>query len=499
MKKIYMLLFVLATLMLTIPSCDLEKYPYSDIEQSQSIKSLQDAKSLNNGLYAFLRNCSYGIFMYTTDVQADLLNASLDYGNRNGQPHQWTSFLSEDYTIRDSWFAYYQALSNVNNFLENAPKVGLADDKEKATMDQYLGEAYLMRAYYFHQLVQRWAKDYEPSTAKTDPGIPVVLSLNIYALPSRSSVEDTYTQIQADLSKAKQLLANVKGEAMSIRLTIDCAIALEARVKLCMHDWTGAKNAADALINGANYPLINSESEFKDMWGKDRGSEIIMHAFASTPDELGRANEIYLGFDVESGKYSPDFIPQKWVVDLFADNDIRKNAYLEKKPIRIQGLDYPELYLVNKYPGNPKLFATAGVTNYQHMPILFRIAEMYLISAEAAAQVPSTEAAALATLNTLRTNRGLSKLENLSSDDLKNAIQVERTRELLCEGSRLDDLKRWKKGFKRQTPQNDVIIVNGVDYDKKEVQANDNKFVWGLPKNDIATNPNLANSQNPGW
>ncbi len=124
---------------------------------------------------------------------------------------------------------------------------------------------------------------------------------------------------------------------------------------------------------------------------------------------------------------------------------------------------------------------------------------MYLISAEAAAQVPGSEGAALATLNQLRTARGLTALTGLTGTALTNAIREERTRELMFEGFRLDDLKRWKLPFTRKTPQDMNIIITGDDYNLKNVAAGDNKFVWGIPTNDITTNPNLAKEQNPGW
>lgn len=80
-----------------------------------------------------------------------------------------------------------------------------------------------------------------------------------------------------------------------------------------------------------------------------------------------------------------------------------------------------------------------------------------------------------------------------------NEIRNERTRELLCEGFRLDDLRRWNLGFTRKTPQN-LNLINvtpSADYHQKTVQAGDLKFTWGLPANDLTTNPNLV--QNQGW
>ena len=102
-------------------------------------------------------------------------------------------------------------------------------------------------------------------------------------------------------------------------------------------------------------------------------------------------------------------------------------------------------------------------------------------------------------LNDLRVARGLSVLENISGDALMNAVKEERTREMLAEGNRLDDLKRWHLGFTRSEPQNMDLILGGSNTFEKTVSADDNKFVWGIPTNDITTNPNIKDQQNPGW
>ena len=224
--------------------------------------------------------------------------------------------------------------------------------------------------------------------------------------------------------------------------------------------------------------------------------KLFFQMFLDKPNELANTNSIYLGYNAALNKYAPDFVPQKWVIDLYDAADIRKAVYLEKKAVIIQGTDYPGIYCINKYPGNPALF-TAATTNYQQKPKVFRIAEMYLISAEAAAQTPATEAAALNTLNQLRVKRGIAPLTGLTGTALMNAIKEERTREMLCEGTRLDDLKRWKMGFSRSTPQNINLINTGADFDQKTVPAGDNKFVWGIPTNDVTTNSNIV--QNIGW
>lgn len=498
MKRLIKLILGSALIIINAVSCELDRYPFDQIEQSQAFKTVDDATSLRNGLYSGLRGRLDGIFMFSTDVQADMLNATLDFGNRNGFPHRWNGFLADDYTIRDIWRGYYNELVNINNLINNIEMIEAADASEQEILDTYLGEAYLLRAFCYHQLILRFAKDYEPSSAATDPGVPLVLEFDVTLLPERASVENVYQQVLSDISKAKTYLASVEGYPDAGELTYDAALALEARVRLCMHDFAGATTAANSLINSGSYPLITTVSGLKAMWRDDTGTEVIFQYPLSAPNELANTNNIYLRYQAGLNKFAPDFVPQQWVVDMYEDTDIRKEVYLERKLVIIQGIDYPDIWLINKFPGNPDLF-TGATTNHQQKPKVFRIAEMYLVSAEAAAQTPAGEGAALSTLNQLRVARGLLPLSGLSGSDLIDAIREERTRELICEGMRLDDLKRWHLGFSRSTPQNINLIETGPDYDQKTVAADNDKFVWGIPANDITTNPNIAGQQNPGW
>jgi len=233
------------------------------------------------------------------------------------------------------------------------------------------------------------------------------------------------------------------------------------------------------------------------MWKTDATTETIMQCFVSKPNELPNTNSIYLGLVAATGKFTPDFVPSQWVVDKFDVTDLRKAAYFERKLLTIQGVDYPNIWLVNKYPGNPALFTTA-VTNYAHTPKVFRVAELYLISAEANARAgAATEPAALIRLNNIRTARGLPALVGLTGTPLIDAIKYKRLRELAFEGVRLWDLKRWNEGFTRSAPQNLNLINVGSNYNTLSIPAGDNKFTWGIPTRDLTTNPNLV--QNPGW
>jgi hypothetical protein len=184
---------------------------------------------------------------------------------------------------------------------------------------------------------------------------------------------------------------------------------------------------------------------------------------------------------------------------MYDNADIRKSVYFEQKTTYFQGVDVPNIWLVNKYQGNPTLF-TAATTNYQHAPKIFRIAEMYLIAAEAAAkQGGANEVAALTHLNTLRVARGLTAIVGITGTSLMNEIKNERFRELAFEGFRLWDLKRWNEGFTRRAPQNTNILQTGASFISLSIAANDPKFTWAIPVRDITTNPSLEGQQNPGY
>ena len=111
---------------------------------------------------------------------------------------------------------------------------------------------------------------------------------------------------------------------------------------------------------------------------------------------------------------------------------------------------------------------------------------MYLIAAEAA--VRSGDDAATP-LNTLREHRGLPALATVTLDDVK----AERYRELMMEGMRLTDLKRWGDGISSRKPQTGKIgtgesfglIESGSMFENLSVTSDDYRFVWPVPSNEI--------------
>jgi len=456
MKKILNKNLIAFASILTLASCEkrLDLYPYNSIELSQSFQTIKDATTWNNGLYADLRGRVYGSYNISQDVQADQLNATLDFGNRNGNPHRWgSSFLADDGALSGAWGGYYGAIRNVNITIAGYDKIKTNNATELATLNKCRGDAFLARAYYYSELILRFAKAYDPATAANDLGVPLVLEYDLEARPARATVKQVYDQILSDITRAKTNLANTPGLAGSNRFNIDVAVALEARVRLYMQDWAGAMAAANTLITGNKYPLLNSVANLDRMWTNDLATEVIFNCAVVRQTEPANTNAV--------------------------------------------GINYPNMWVVNKFPGNPALF-TGTFTNYQQAPKVFRFAEQILIFAEAANRLGgANDALALNALNTLRVARGLSPRTGISGATLTAEIRDERTRELAFEGFRLFDLKRWGLGFTRGTPQNLGAINVGSNYNTINISASDPQFVWGIPTYDLNINTNLV--QNPGW
>lgn len=495
LKSIYI---AAGLLMLSIASCKkstLDKFPTSSVELDQSLQSVRDAKLWNTGLYALLRGRFYGIYQYNQDIQGDQLNATVDFGNRNGFPHRWEGFEATEVNLNTIWTFYYRAITNANIMLDGFEKITPATPAETAELDRYKGDAYAVRAYYYHELVLRHAKPYDAGTAATESGVPLVLKYDVFELPARASVKAVYDQILADLAQAKAKLAGVTGAQGSTRFTIDAVNALEARVRLHMQDWAGAKAAADAVIATNKYPLYTTGAGIQSYWHTDAKQEDIMQLFvANTTEQANTNGAIYLGFRTNDNLFRPDFVPSLWVMAKYPAGDLRAPVYFATKPVTFT-TGNGNLVLVNKFPGNPTLF-TATTTNYQHAPKFLRIAEMYLISAEAGAR-GTGDADGLVKLNALRVARGLPALAGLADEALFAEVKEERFRELAFEGFRLWDLKRWNEGFTRSAPQNTNFLTVGTGYTTLSIAAGHPKFAWGIPSNDVTVNPNIK--QNPGW
>lgn len=476
-------------------SCDLEREPKRDLSQNSALLTYTDAKAWEAGLLGRLRAAQGGIYTLAQDVQADELTATSEYGNAYGAFADWTQFYAAQYDTRDVYARMYTTIKNANFMIEKIPALSGLSATELAGVNVILGEAYFTRAYCYLELAKRYAKAYSATTAATDLCVPLLLKYDMAAKPSRATNQEVYTQILADLTLAETLLAGVAGSANASVLTVDAVKAVKARTQLYMADYSAAYTTANGLISSATYPLMAASSDnMKDMWQNDGAglSESIFLPLVSFPSEANTGTNEYLMPNPAKTVFAPRYIPTKTIYDLYDVADTRKTVYfLTGETASLSGIDYTDLVLVNKLRGNPSLAATSHTTwgkvpDGRMRPKLLRIAEQYLIAAEAAYHNGGD---ALTPLNALRQSRGLSALATtVTGQALLQEIQNERQRELAFEGFRLFDLKRWGRDVVRNNPQTSTA---GTPYIQSlavvTYPSTDYHFVWPIPYQDVQT------------
>ena len=490
MNKIFNLLIVAGTLSFFLPGCSLDQYPQNLIVTDQAFQTMADAAKQRNALYSLLRARHYGYFAHTSDIMGDMFNATLDFGNRLGQVHIISDDLPDNYEVRDIWQNCYSAIAQVNNFIGKIVEVTPEAAGDEALLANYMAEAHYVRAYLYYILIKFFGVDYEPATAASKPGVPIVTVYNVNEKPARASVAEVYDFIKKEITEAEKL--TVTGVAKSERITIDAVKALKAKIQLLTHDFSGAAATAQGLINSGKYPLVTTLDALRATWVNDNSTEDILLMFSSNTENAGLTLSIYSSYNASTQRYTPDFVPTQATVDLYAEEDLRRSVFLSNPATDIvrsasAGREFEGVLLLKKFPGNPALFSSVN-TNYLHKPKVARIAEQYLIAAEALGT-----SGGLTYLNALRTARGLAPLSAWSDAELRN----EWAREMIGEGFRIECLKRWNIGFNGRPPQNTGLVMGPNDnfYALRSCPAGYYRFTLPIPLNDLRTNPNMKQTE----
>ena len=496
MKKILYTLIGITGL--SLASCDMDKYPYDKIPTDEALQTVSDFKNFRNGFYEYTQVLFTGDYVIQPEVQADGLNAVIDFTNTYGAWYRWQHTAESG----GQWSGFYALISNCNLVLEKGVSLmHTFSDADQITLKHYLGEAYFMRALAYEELAIRFCKPYNASTAANDWGIPLVTkyapSSDASTFPSRAKLDKTYKFIISDLDSAAKYITT-PGTQNSGYLTEDAVAALKARVALQMKDYTAAINAAKPLVDGDKYPLVTTAVAMKDMWTNDKSTEVIFQPVFKA-GQLGSATgTVLIDKSGSNTKLNPDFLPTETVLNLYDNKDIRFATYFKPGSITFSS-GTATLYYCNKYPGNPAY--CTGNTQFVNAPKIFRVAEMYLILAEAYKE-SNDETNALIYLNALRSKRIADYVnQTYTGNVLTDEIRKERQREFYMEGYRLWDLKRYGIGLSGRTPQDGTYVyLNGNDNTTNiSKEATDFRFVWPIPSHEINANPQIKNQQNEGY
>lgn len=391
------ILFILSLIFL-LSSCagTLDQYSHTAIPPDAVVEG--DLPAVRTGMYNRVQEAP-GTLTY---VIFDFVGG--DINQKEYTPIQLIDAqLKSGSTMSGEWNGFYSALYQVNNTMYVANR--LPGSPIQKTV---LGEAHYFRAFIYMSLVTRFG------------GVPL-LRENTQDIVARSSAEECWDLIYEDITKAVELLGTTN---TYYYVSKDAAKALKARICLYMGKKDEAKNLAEELITSGKYKLDTFENIFNTYPTRKNNSETIFAFLCQDQAQSGIqiGNEFYSYDYVYKGKGTYT-VPQSFY-DSWESNDNRK-----ARSVISEG----GYYRLNKYP------AGQGGTD----PVnISRIAEMYLISAEAQGYP-----AGVARLNELRQARGLSGASATNQESFVNAVLKERRYELFGENHRYYDLVRTGKAI----------------------------------------------------
>ena len=431
---------------LIITSCDvLDVEPSQSISSDGAISSPNDLERALMGCYDAMQSAGYygRDYLVVPDLVADNLEftgTSQDYGAANN------NVISPDLLLVEAvWASIYRTINRANNALYYLPGVSnLSSD----AAENYEGELRFIRALGYFDLVRLFGgvplRELPALSAGSDLDIP------------RSSKEDVYDFIIRELIAAKSLISNTRNG----RATQAAAQALLARAYLYTGDHENAWDAANTVIEEFGYTL---EPNYDDIFQTDFSSESIFEIEFNEQD----GNRIAQYFAPRpAGRY--EFGVTENIIALYHEDDTRFFASIDT----LTNADMPA---VAKY-----VDVQLGSDNV----VVIRLAEMYLIRAEAELNRPSPILAdVIADINTIRDRAGLIDTNASTSQDLEAEILNQRRLEFAFDGHRWFDLIRVGKAIE--------VLENVTSV---------NQLLFPIPQSEILSNEAITpDDQNPGY
>lgn len=453
----------------------LDVEPQLNLSPEQAFSNYEDATVALMGVYDAFQSTSayYGRNLIVT---ADIAGEDVIVAPQNSG-----RFLEQfNYTINPSsgfsagfWNRAYNAINRANNIIA---QIDLVDDAPEEDINDLLGQALALRALAHFDLLRVYARPYSWDNGES-LGVPF-MEEPLVSSPERDTVSVVYNRIVEDLTEAADLMRPSTSLDQRAYMSEYAAKALLARVYLYMERWQDAADLAIEVIEDGGYELVENDGSEDEgtnpyllMWYEEFNAESIFSLAMSqidysSTDALGY---IYLKEGYGDLRPNPEFVAM-----LDELGGIRRQAFLQLDLIEQEEF-------INKFPGRDNF---PGLDN---VPVL-RLSEMYLIAAEALANLDQDEEAQTY-LNAivLRADPGASEI-SLTGDELKQRIYTEKRIEFAFEGHRMFDISRRQENLDRGEDCTSLVCF---------VPARDFRFVYPIPQRELDANPNMV--QNSGY
>lgn len=438
--------FIASLLLLVSCKKFLDVDPIDSVSDGQTIVDKTSAETAVRGLYRSLAADGY----YGLTFPA--------IGYLSGDNVQWTGSQSivqqfithnvraDNAYIGNSWSAIYVTINRANHILAKVPEVNDPLFPQNLR-NQLIGEAHFIRALAYFDLVRTWG------------GVQIVLEPTESAGDKngikRSTPEQTYAQVLSDLNAAEPLLPETTNRFRATKKTV---WALKARYHLYREEWAEAETYAGKLIDDAvNYQLVKPYSAWFANNAVATAESVFELSYSATYTNGHRTQ-----WQPPANGGTRQWAPADQLITQLNDAAIggSRNAIIAKTSA---GLWYGNLYY--RSPATDPAY-------------IIRMAEVYLVRAEARAQQDKLAEAA-ADLDAVRNRAELPNSTVSGKDELLLAIEAERKLEFPFEPHRWFDLVRTGRATA-------VLGVTDV-----------NKLLLPIPAADVLIDPAL--DQNTGY
>jgi len=388
---------------------------------------------------AYLEAGSATVFGSYFNEYSELYAATTDM-RFMGTYQQPREFINKEATttntyVEATWLDAYKLINTCNSLIQ--PEVLELLDEGDA--DLVKGESLFLRGWTIFELTRLFGLPYEPGQANDQPGVPLILSPTFLisdAIPvPRSSVGDCYAQAIEDLTMARDLLP---GEN-DVYATTYAASAILARLYLQQGDFRNAAVEASRVIE--NGPFSLAPTPLRAFNNSENSGEDIFAIQKNSTSPISWLTVMYASL---AGAGRGDYEIQQVFLDRFHPTDLRgmlqEDTYDGYTIDNITKMYYIGVGTILNYGG----INTSKWGNYYRNVTLIRLAEMYLIRAEANFEDPGADVGPNTPTEDINVIRARASAPLFMTDVTREEIREERYFELCWEGHRLHDLKRWK-------------------------------------------------------
>lgn len=466
-------------------SCDvndiLVEEPRDSFNPNQYFNSDVEAIASVNGVYANLTDHNLlgsGPNLFFWQHGTDLSNVA--GGRQLNFPQHVYTLSAGNATVNfadldTKWRGLYRSIGDANLVIN---RVAEANNVNENTKERVIGEAKFLRAYFYYWLTNLWGD----VPLWTDE-----LNIDEVSELPRSPVNEVRDQMITDLLDAEESLPSSYSGSDLGRASKWAAKILLTKVYLWQEQWEKARNTANDIIENSPHRLLNN---FGDIFGdKNEFNDEIIWEISFVRDDFSHNNSTKYtprpqdepdvpGYDING--FGLITVAEEFV-NSFDPQDERLPTYAWNGTEEVQ----TNFWYCLKYINWDAPRGNSGVNE-----LIFRLADAYLMFAEAENELNGPSTQAYNRINKIRNRAGVSELSGLSQEEFRTAIMDERKWELAFEHHRRWDLIRWGK---LQEAVQSMVITNPAG----AANIQPHHRLAPIPPNELSKNPNL--DQNPGY